>query len=911
MTRRRLLASLAREGALRRGPIRILAGLSLFLSAGALGFFLSSSLGEDVLRREVERQLGRVLKGEVAIERVRLGLGLGLLVAADHIEVYPEAAGPGLSAERAEARVDLFSLLLGRVRLLDLRVEGARMRIVRRADGGWFPPPLAALARRREADPSREPGLGFLRACEKTTRALLERPLVARHVKVSGASVRFTDWEPGGGRSAPLRLQLEDLGGTLDHRWLTREPELHLRATFVDTSGRRTPVEAEGRRLDDDSLRLAVAATELSLEGFQDYAKKLGEEAALGGFVSGVLSFETPAPENGVLEVDGVARDFLAALPRQDAQVRFESSRAAVRGRVETHPGRLRVEHADVEGEEVAIHLEGVVERPIRDSSRARAELSVRGASLPVVERFVASLPESDRETLQQLLARVESGEIVRVGGSGTTRVAQWRQLLAGELRALPVGFLVGAEVSGLTLATEGRDRLTDLGAVVEWSGDRIELRDVTALWNGEPIPSLTVGMDGVSHLFEGPPREREMRSNAAPLPGLGASIEILRQLGAEREPKAPRHFPPIELEVAHVEHPALRFPLRDARVVVRATDRGGEIDLARGLWAGAPVHGEAVWVEKPKARWSVSLTATPRAAGTAPAPRRGTDAPWMEGRFSVGAVPEGPLALRKLAGGFAAKGSSVYLKDVRADLEPSGVLTGYAGIDLAERGRAGVQLSLELADGDLSRLGGLVGLPADFATGSLELKGSLEGALRPDEPLLAALQGFVSARASEGELRQRVPLVVAMAQATEGFNPFSSRDAVTFESIESVLEFQRGRISTDDFKLEGPMRVFASGSLDVRKEPVAIDAVVGVFLLRQADLVLGNIPIVKELISNKGMIGAYFGIRGPVQSPEVRSLAARSLVESVPDLVKTPFKMLRLLAGRSDREDRGDGRSP
>ena len=49
-----------------------------------------------------------------------------------------------------------------------------------------------------------------------------------------------------------------------------------------------------------------------------------------------------------------------------------------------------------------------------------------------------------------------------------------------------------------------------------------------------------------------------------------------------------------------------------------------------------------------------------------------------------------------------------------------------------------------------------------------------------------------------------------------------------------------------------------------------------------QADLLLGEIPVVNLLLpgSDRGLIGAYFEITGPVADPQVRAMPVKSLAE-------------------------------
>ncbi|MCZ6783357.1 MAG: hypothetical protein O7G30_08620 [Proteobacteria bacterium] len=882
---------------MRRALIRIVTVLVLFLTALAGGYLLSSGLAQEALRVEVETQLARVLRGPVSIESVRLIPGLGLAVEGRNIEVYPDPDGPGLSAEWARVEIDLLSLLLGRIRLDELWVEGAHLRIVRRADGSWFPYPMAALGRGSgDGAPDPEPALFLVRACERVTRELVEDALVADHLEVRRSRVSWTDHRTRSGR--PLRMGVEAINGTLDHRFFSDAPELALRATFRGDDGAAIPIEAEGRR-QGDVLRLTLSATGLPLGGFETYVREaLGPEAALAGELSGVVAYQTGDPGTGFLEIDWIARNLAVAVPLGNGRIPVESAQAAIQARLELHPSRLRLRQARFDGEQARLRLSGVIERPLRDVSRARLETEILGAPFAVVEHFVDALPASDRDALEQIFEEVQSGEIVRIGGSGTTSISEWRRLLDGELSTLPRGFVLGAEIRDVSLSTAGRDRLTDVAGTLAWSRDRISIESTSARWNDTVLPELSFQIVGVSHLFKGPQRERLVREGAQPLPGLVPLGELLR---GEEGSDAGIGFPTVRLEILELHHTVSRFPLVESRLSIRPTERGLEVDIHDGTWGGAPISGEAVWVRGPEPRIRLSVkVGPPRARSAPPGPPPSAEsgaAPWMRGRFEVDPLRDSPAAFHTLTGSFAVEGSTVYLSDVNAELDPVGTLTGHLRVDLSSPDDLGIALAIEIEEGDLSRLGGLFGLPDGIAQGTVGLTGSLEGPLRPGSPPLSGLEGFVSVRARDGQIRQRLPLLAAVAQATEGFNPLSERESVAFESIDADLEFSKGRISTKDLRLEGPVRVFVTGELDVASDPETIDAVAGVFLFRQADRTLGRIPLVNVLFSDKGMVGAYYAIRGPLAEPEVDSLAVRSIVEGIPDVVKSPFKVLKILS--------------
>ena len=141
-----------------RLQLRVSVLVAIFIAAAAFGFFCSSEHGREVLREELVTQLSGLMDNPVRIERARFRFGLrdGLRIEGQNLSTYADASGPQLLVERAIARLDVFSLLLGRFRLRGLLLDGAHLRVVRPVEGEWTPKPIARVV---EAGSSTSPEL--------------------------------------------------------------------------------------------------------------------------------------------------------------------------------------------------------------------------------------------------------------------------------------------------------------------------------------------------------------------------------------------------------------------------------------------------------------------------------------------------------------------------------------------------------------------------------------------------------------------------------------------------------------------------------------------------------------------------------------------------------------------------------
>jgi hypothetical protein len=131
---------------------------------------------------------------------------------------------------------------------------------------------------------------------------------------------------------------------------------------------------------------------------------------------------------------------------------------------------------------------------------------------------------------------------------------------------------------------------------------------------------------------------------------------------------------------------------------------------------------------------------------------------------------------------------------------------------------------------------------------------------------------------------------MVAVALASQAFNPFARREEVRYDRCETTLEFKDGRMSTAGFSLDGPdLRVFATGELDLLRPPHEVDAQIALFLFRQIDSVLGKIPIVNILLlgTNNNLVGAHFRLAGPWQDPKATAVPLSALASGPASIVE------------------------
>jgi hypothetical protein len=900
---------------LRKQRIRTALLVACFTAVALTGYWISDRVGAEALRLEAQEQLARLMEGEVRIGRARLVIRGGLFIEGERVGVYPQREfphQPALFASHVSAELDVFALLTGRFRLASLTLEDALLKIERDAAGRWTPSPFERAADEIGDDvlDDMERSLDLAGVIDGITRWLLEEGELARRVELRGCRVDFRDAHAPGPNLRPLQLSLHDINGRLSHPWLGGTASLELSALLATQSSAAVPIRLEGGRRRDQDLRISLVASELPLSILEHYVAPADSGTYLSGFFSGELAYETDRADHGRIRLLGMAEELSTIILVRSGRFEIDRPIVHLESTIEIHPGRVRLSDGHIDAEGFLLELDAGVERPIRRSSRMRVDARASGLDLDEVRELARSLPSEDVETLDNLLSRAQEGRIDRVGGSGVARLREWADLFTGELDRLPESLLLSAELSGIDIPAGPGDVLRELRGRIELSGDHLALRHATASWNEDPLPTLDLTIDGVSHLINGPEGERPSSASTGTLPGIGALWKVIdehRASDSAPDPKPTR----VAVHIDSLLHPVLRWPLRDADIVVVPTSSGATIRIERALYAGAPIRGNAVWRAEPGNALRIDLEVSEGETRDARAARRERPAArassaWGLGHFALSRLGDASSPMPNLAGSFELRQSTLELSNIEAKLRPSGQLDANASLDLAREGRVGLGLTLSITDGDVTELGEAVGLPARFATGRVALAANMKGRLRPGQALLAEMNGSGRIDARDGEIRQKeLPLVVALAQASQGYNEWAQRDALVYESAIGDLLLTQGRIATPDFRIEGPLRIFASGEIDVARAPHRIQGLVAVFLFRAAGQLMETLPLVKAILpgSEKGLVGAYYKIGGDFSEPSVDPLRSKSFEEDLPDLLAAPYKVLQAIFGRGWRK--------
>jgi hypothetical protein len=846
------------------------------------------------LRVEVEGLLARETHGPVEIGALQLVWGLPLELHGAALTLYDGA----LTAEMARARIDLISLLRGHPHLSRLELDGAELRFTQAKDGSWLP----HLGKPGAPHPENEKPLEVFRAIGGLGRFLLSRPVIADTVVVADGRLSVKPSRRGAGV-----IQLVDLAGELSHSRLLGTASLELQGRWVDGKTERGALTWTGSRTPTGRVALQMNAKRLALSPLASELRGLVPGLALRGRLDGVAEFEGVAPDRDRFVVALTARDLEARSGEGDDAEWLVVPRLSANARFAVDPDQVALSDVRVESGEWNLSLDASMARPFDSKATTHGRVAIENLGLDpdVARKLVGWLPDSVRQPTRDLVGRVRNGRLLHGELEAEAPLEQWQAAFGGHVDAMLPSLSLHADLENLQIALNEASRLENASAGLAWSDGLLEVKGARALLDGQPLPVLDLRFRGFARLLASKAEDRTMRSTAVALPGVTPLFEVFKS--PPDKPSAPP--PSIALDLDHLHHRALLWPLRRVLADVVPRENGLHVAIQSARWAGVPIEGELDWTPRPERRLDVRLEAPeeqPVALSldspvpvmpSEPVPRLDDDAAWAVGRIVLGPTAQGSFRQYRTGARLRAEGARVRFDDVRSELDPSGEIAGALELDLSRPDAVPYSLDAKLSSGDLAALLAQRGAQGEPMAGTLDLGGKLAGTLVPGSAQLHDATGAMKLALRDGTIPKTVPPVLALALASDSLNPFSSRERIRYNRIDADLTFEAGTVSTQGLEVEGPdLRLFAAGEIGLQDKPNPLRAELALFLFRQLDWALVKIPILNELLlgENKNLVAAYFKLMGtwqePIAQPQplltVKDTAGGDILEGIPRVV-------------------------
>jgi hypothetical protein len=245
-----------------------------------------------------------------------------------------------------------------------------------------------------------------------------------------------------------------------------------------------------------------------------------------------------------------------------------------------------------------------------------------------------------------------------------------------------------------------------------------------------------------------------------------------------------------------------------------------------------------------------------------------------------------------------------VELPGTTLQLAPGGEIEGRVGIDLGVADTLPFTAEAQFAGVDLQYLWRAADFERGALAGTLYGGGAIEGQLRPGLNPLGDARGLLALHAREGQINRKIPLMVAIALASDQFNPFGDREQLPYQAIDAVARVKKGKLVFDNVQLHAPtLRMGATGKGGV-VEPYALEGVIGLFFFPGLDSLIDRVPILNRVIlgRNGNFVGAYFQVTGEWGEPEATLIPIQTiatgptgfLTEGIPGFVLGGIKRIQ-----------------
>jgi hypothetical protein len=860
--------------------------LFVFAAAVLAGFWGAARLAPERVRLVAERQLSRVLRGEVTLASVEIARSSRLpwlwLEARGARAVLRDDVT--LLVGRVRARLDPLSLALGRLGLADLRLEDVIVMFPPRPD--------------EPGKPERDVVTKILRPIDVTGGFLRDHPCAIPDLDVEGLTLLV----PRDGR---LDVLLERGTGALACSGFGRD---HANARLSAHVRRGDATFPAAFTL---AVSRASAAAEVTLDA-APLATLLGTvelDVPLRGEVTGKARLAAPADGPFELDVTLDGREIVGPLPGGEAGTWLELDLPAprLRGRLRATPERLALEETQLTDGAIRLSLAGELEVPARAESKSRLRAELGPLSLSDLPHLLAQLPSAPRSDVENALVRLESGRFTSVSAELESTLQQAGEALRESVLAHPGALEIEAALDAATVRLAEGDVASGVAADLRFGGDRLALNVTRGIYHQRPLPQLAFTLDGIDNVrsFE----EFNCRE-PQPQPALDGLPRLQEWLGEERKDPDPEHrsstdWQRLALELDWISHPALLCSLEQVEAILTPAPDGFRVQLPHGVWAGLPVELDG--------RWKRAVPKKPRSAVTIhaklgpPFEAMSLDPPaqpWLSGRYSFDATRLGRWHVRGATGRITANGAHVELPGTKLELSPGGEIDGSLGIDLGVAETVPFRAEAQFGGVDLHQLWRAADFERGALGGTLLGAGAIEGQLRPGLNPLGDARGLLALHARNGQIHRKIPIMVAIALASQQFNPFGGREELPYDAIDAVARVKKGKLVFDNVQLHAPtLRMGITGKGQVI-EPYALEGVVGLFFFPGLDSLIDRVPILNRVIlgRNGNFVGAYFAITGQWGEPEASLIPIQTiatgptgfLTEGIPGFVLGGIRRLQ-----------------
>ena len=251
------------------------------------------------------------------------------------------------------------------------------------------------------------------------------------------------------------------------------------------------------------------------------------------------------------------------------------------------------------------------------------------------------------------------------------------------------------------------------------------------------------------------------------------------------------------------------------------------------------------------------------------------------------------------------------------------GPLAGRILVHLPPQKPAAVRGSFHIKDLPFEQLHQSVGHEERLVTGSLSLRGKIQGHGRNDQGVLPTLHGKLDVLIQDGHVRKGtvLPKILKILHlpAVLGSEVDLDRDGFPFDKVTSTLNIEEGIVTSEDIVVDSPiMKMTAAGTYNLKRD--SIDLVSAVSPFGPYSDLMKEIPLFGQLLEGerKGLATALFSVTGSIEEPDVVYMPMSSIATGLGgfaqlalDILKNTFALpVKMLTPESeDSSDSGANR--
>ena len=214
--------------------------------------------------------------------------------------------------------------------------------------------------------------------------------------------------------------------------------------------------------------------------------------------------------------------------------------------------------------------------------------------------------------------------------------------------------------------------------------------------------------------------------------------------------------------------------------------------------------------------------------------------------------------------------------------MDPLGEVEGNLDVALGPGDELPYRIEIQVKKLDVADLSASAGIEKKLLSGRLLGASVVTGRLHRGLPLLTDAEGVLTLHARDGKIHQELPVFVAIAVASDRFDPFRYREKIPYTGIDLVGRFEAGQLHSEYLSLDAPsLGTLVSGRVAV-VPPNDVEAVLGLFFFPTLDSLINRVPVLNRVILGKdeNLMGAYFAMTGHWKKPKAQLIPIKSLTE-------------------------------